>query len=537
MTTFNDVAQDDVVALSEKLKFRRNLSVWMMVLIGLSTASIALVKLIEGSAIGGGFVPSLGVGTVAFLIGASWWVYSSIRFNAFGKFRLDATSALDCTSAISVHGQIADLQQRASSHPDLAKILAYILPHLEKRHDELKNKEIRQEREARIAQLCEQADTMVKAALARRHEANPEVQARIYLEASIPQLRHLVSEADRQFELDQDQRLLKWWSKLTRNRRPIKEIEVQIAALELALEKVRSSPSLIAAEADFQKLKRIVDQRINASRGAALGAIPANYRDEFDADRALAIGMLAGAASVPISVAMDMSSAGTVYDTLREVNSNFAGMSDLAIWQESLAMPAESLAGLASLTKGAHFEKFVEESLGGERFSNFNHPDTDITIDGIEYQIKATDSASYIDSVADHIPVIATTEVAQETGAIDGGMSDLQLTDTIDLALGGTVIDFGDTILDGLTTGVGGVGIVAILHGAHSAWSRYRSNGNALEALGVGIETIGTSTARSAVNLSELIFRSARTAVVVPARLVGERIAERGKVSRERVKD
>ncbi|NTZ42144.1 hypothetical protein G7A66_03350 [Altererythrobacter sp. SALINAS58] len=175
---------------------------------------------------------------------------------------------------------------------------------------------------------------------------------------------------------------------------------------------------------------------------------------------------------------------------------------------------------MASLTKGAFFEKVVESGFGGERFANFNHPDTDITIDGIAYQIKATDSVAYVESVADHIPLIATSEVAEKTGVIDGGMTDFQLTETIDLALGGTVIDVSDTILDSATTGLGAVGIVAIIRGTHGAWSAYRKGETALGALGVGAKTTGVSTARSTVTLAELAFRGTKLAVRQTRRIV-----------------
>ena len=60
-------------------------------------------------------------------------------------------------------------------------------------------------------------------------------------------------------------------------------------------------------------------------------------------------------------------------------------------------------------------EQLIAADTGGELFEHFNHPGSDIVIDGVEYQIKATDSTSYINSVADDIPVISTSEVASET--------------------------------------------------------------------------------------------------------------------------
>ncbi len=117
--------------------------------------------------------------------------------------------------------------------------------------------------------------------------------------------------------------------------------------------------------------------------------------------------------SLPASVWADVDNASNVYDALREVNGRYADSTDIEIWLDTLFMPAESLAGLASLTKGALFEQLVARNTGGELHEHFNTPYTDITIDGETFQIKATDSESYIDSVADGIPIIATSEIAR----------------------------------------------------------------------------------------------------------------------------
>ncbi|MDC0886799.1 hypothetical protein OAS19_03305, partial [Altererythrobacter sp.] len=251
------------------------------------------------------------------------------------------------------------------------------------------------------------------------------------------------------------------------------------------------------------------DQRIRTAKRLAADAIPESHRNSFEPDHALSVGLISAALSVPVSVAMDLDQAGSVYDALRDVNGNYAQMTDLEIWHETLTMSPDSLVGLASLTKGSYFESLVESGFGGERFANFNHPDTDIMIDGVAYQIKATDSVAYVESVADHIPVIATTEVADDTGFIDGGYTDVELSDAVDIALGGSLIDVGDTILDGITTGIGGVGIVAIVSGAHAAWGQYRKNGSALGAFGVGIGTTASGVVRTVVNVAEIGYKGA----------------------------
>jgi len=182
------------------------------------------------------------------------------------------------------------------------------------------------------------------------------------------------------------------------------------------------------------------------------------------------------------SLANDLYEAHGLYDALRKVNSNFSGLSDTEIWWETLWMSPESLTGLASLAKGAYFEQLVANETGGQLFEHFNHKDTDIIIDGVEIQLKATDSVSYVNSVDGNITVMATSEVADKTGAIDSGISNSDLTNTTDLALGGSVIDAGDATIDGLLTGVGCLGLMASINGINHGLKEYDEHGDIADA-------------------------------------------------------
>ncbi|CAH0497354.1 hypothetical protein [Novosphingobium sp. CECT 9465] len=429
------------------------------------------------------------------------------RYQAFINQQKDIVAAIAATESKPLKTAIDCLTQAKSHSGDARAYLQIWAPMLDRHLNHLLDKEAKEEREARIAQLCRDADQLVKSAIRRQHEALPEIKAKMRLEEELPHLRRLVEEADNQFKSALGKRKLKWWLMLTRNRSALEEVERQILALETALEKLNASPTVIIAEEQYREFKAIVDRRVAQAKAAAIGTVPDSRNTPFEPDHALTVGLFAGVATGARSLVHDVIQAGSVFNSLREVNRNFDGMSDFEIWQEALAMPTDSLIGLASLTKGAYFEKLVEHDFGGERFANFNHPDTDIVIDGVAIQIKATDSVSYINSVEDHIPIIATSEVAQKTDAIDGGFSDEELSEAIDLALGGTVIDIGDAVLDGVASGIGGVGIVAILAGSHSAWKSYQSNGDAIAALGVGLQTTAVRTLRTAVNLFEIAYR------------------------------
>jgi len=151
-------------------------------------------------------------------------------------------------------------------------------------------------------------------------------------------------------------------------------------------------------------------------------------------------------------------------------------------------------------------------------FEHFNHPNTDIVIDGVATQLKATDSISYINGIDDNIPVIATSEVAQQTDAIDSEISNMDMTETTELALGGTVIDIGDTSIDTILGGLGGLGLFSSIKGINHAAKQHVNGKNTEEAIVEGIEIAVTGTAKGIVNVSELAYKGVTSR---PCRLIG----------------
>lgn len=270
-----------------------------------------------------------------------------------------------------------------------------------------------------------------------------------------------------------------------------------------------------------QMLTRLSDAQCKAKE-----LIAVNVTFEGSGNKLLQQGLWCGALSIPISVSHDILNAGNVYDSLRSVNSNFSGMSDAEIWWETLWMPADSLTGLASLTKGAYFEQLVANDTGGQLHEHFNHPVTDIVIDGVAFQIKATSSETYVNSVPEDIPVIATSEVAVATGSVNGGMSNEELNNQIELALGGTVVDGGDTASDAILMGVGGLGFFATLNGLNHATEKYNNGGDGVEALFEGAGVAIEGTAKAMVDAGEMIYNVATSR---PIRFMG-RVALKGLV-------
>jgi len=349
--------------------------------------------------------------------------------------------------------------------------------------------------------------------------SHPLYKANFKFESAISYLENRRVEIESQWE--EAMKNTSWWNQLMHSGSlDFRELDNNLRELRFAQQ------ALLGKHADnFDKLNDYymerahqAIQRIEKSKIDAEEYIKrCKYDDEVGNDL-LKKGFFLSSLSVPISIWSDLNSAGDIYDVLRSVNSNYASMSDVEIWWESLFLSSESLAGLISLTKGAYLESLVSQDSGGKLFEHFNHPDTDIVIDGLSFQIKATDSVGYIDSVADGIPIIATTEVANLTDAIDSGYSNEELQEAVSLAIGGEVIDVGDTAVDAILTGVGGLGLFATIQGINHATEKYENGGDPVEAAFEGIGVAIEGTARAAVNTLEMGYKVLNSR---PSRFVG----------------
>jgi hypothetical protein len=294
-----------------------------------------------------------------------------------------------------------------------------------------------------------------------------------------------------------------WWNKLECSDGPdYSEIKTQIEELEEmnANFKEKGGDNLSKLNDHLKHQFNLRKRRIKKAYGHALKVQAQCKNDTLDGEDLIRKSFWCAILSVPVSVGLDLINAHNVYDSLRHVNKNYLDMSDGEIWWTTLWMAPEKLQGLASLTKGAYFEGLVAANTGGQLHEHFNHPGTDIVIDGVEMQIKATGSIDYINSVDDDILVIATSEVAAETGSIDGGYTNEELTDSVGLALGGSVVNIPDTAIDAILSGVGGLGIFATLKGLNSARQTYKKGGDNLESFMKGASVLITETLKTMVN-------------------------------------
>jgi hypothetical protein len=204
-----------------------------------------------------------------------------------------------------------------------------------------------------------------------------------------------------------------------------------------------------------------------------------NSDSEVNDRRLIQGAILAGTMGIAFNGLNSAMQSSMVYDALRRVNSNFKDSSDSEIWFDMMLLnllDQNSHQGMVNLAKGAYFEDLVAVDSKGILHENFNTPDTDMTVDGELIQIKATDSLATINSIDPSISVIATTEVASKSNAIDSGYTNAEVTNRTEGALGGDPFDSSGSFLDGASFFTGSIGLFAIFRGLGSAGEHIDKN-------------------------------------------------------------
>jgi hypothetical protein len=335
--------------------------------------------------------------------------------------------------------------------------------------------------------------------------------------------------AELQKRWDDTYATLSWWNKLKSDTGPdFCELDNHISTLNLLNKRfdAEHGDDLLKVRTMYYAKYTLAASRLSKNYDLVANYVETLYLESNSvANRntsdLLRFGAWAGAFGLSYSLWNDFTTTHAVYDVLRKVNSNFEAMSDSDIWFETLWMSHDSLVGLTSLVKGAYFEQLVAMDTEGELFEHFNHPDTDIIIDGVAFQLKATDSVSYINSVDADIPVIATSEVAEQTDAIDSGFTNFELNADVDTAIDGIGVDVGDAMADGILAGLGGLGFFATINGINHAGARYDAGTPAEEAILEGLGVAVEGTAKTIVDASEMAYKVVSSR---PSRAVGRAV-------------
>ncbi len=136
---------------------------------------------------------------------------------------------------------------------------------------------------------------------------------------------------------------------------------------------------------------------------------------------------------------MWMVNADHVFEAVRRGYNELEYASSDQIIDYFASVDANAITGHVSNIKGMVFESLYVEQLNSQGieaglFEATNHPDTDIWAemangDMVEFQLKATDSASYVEAVLSENPevmVVTTSEVVDSIGeeVINSGIED-----------------------------------------------------------------------------------------------------------------
>lgn len=410
---------------------------------------------------------------------------------------------------------LAVAREQAGQNPLNTSALHALQPQLEQHLDGLTRQYLQQRLAADVTTARNHCPQRLQAIRSR----TPLIQAETIARETLQRLQQRRDQLSDQW--DETYEKFSWWNKIKYSDGPdFRKIDQAIRQLKKMHDRLlaQHAEDFTCLDKHFSELKYRAEARITTSQQQIERFIADEVTRGQENELPLRAGFMLSALSVPLSLWDDFTTAGNIYDALRSVNGNYAGMSDGEIWLETLFMSSDSLVGLTSLAKGAYFEKLVASDTGGALFEYFNNPGTDIVIDGVAYQIKATSSTTYINSVDADIPVIATSEVAERTRAIDSGFSNIELEHSLDLALGGSVVDSEDTVLDALLSGVGGLGLFATIQGINHAAEYYENGGDGVEALFAGAGVAIEGTARALVGTAELGYKVLAS---TPSRYIG----------------
>src|SRR5690606_39745121 len=165
--------------------------------------------------------------------------------------------------------------------------------------------------------------------IAEERRNSPIVLAKQRLVDAIANLKLQKAAAEKELDRQREEKWLKLWFDMTRPNFAV--VDEKIEELEEALRRLEKSGALEAEGKRYDALAARIEQRTSDIERAVIETIPKDRSERFDEDRILRNATWLAAFSVPVSAWNDFSNAGDVYDSLREVNSNYIGLSDFDI--------------------------------------------------------------------------------------------------------------------------------------------------------------------------------------------------------------
>lgn len=502
--------------------------------VGMGLLAVALTKLDYLQYSNGNFAPfpgaviALSVAGVAMLWGLVNWMLATAHLRSAATFSARLSDLLSFSSSAEVTKLRQALELRAAHSSVLAELLVRDAPlidaHLFRLFAAEETANAAKAKARRLQRLTGQFAEMRNASAAHLEKQrlnSPAIRSDRLLKESQEKLQAIIDAAQAAWEKRYEE--LSWWGKLTTDPPDLTPLQKQADDLRTAHRRLLASGDVARSEAWFTAQKARLTEMLITSEAAAAASITSTVRPDSDDTTIARSAVWLAAISVPVSAWGDVAQTADIYDTLRQVNGKYSDLTDFEIWLSALTMPSESLQGLASLVKGAYFEALVARETGAERIGSFNQADVDLDLHGVAYQLKATDSPAYVLGVPDDITVIATSEVAAMTAAIDSGISNADLDRAMDLSFGGSVLDVHDTALDAVLTGAGGLGLLASIRGINLAAERYQETGLLAEAVIEGTGEAIKGTAKAMVDSAEFGYKVLQSR---PSRFVGRGIAK-----------
>jgi len=121
-----------------------------------------------------------------------------------------------------------------------------------------------------------------------------------------------------------------------------------------------------------------------------------------------------------------------VYDAIRRGYTDLADATDAEIMDYFGAVTSTELSGHVANIKGIALEMELARALDAELYEMTNHVGTDIIVDGMDYSVKSGISTQpTLDDLAEGLDVIATSEIADVTDAIDAGITNAELVESV----------------------------------------------------------------------------------------------------------
>ncbi|GEM_PF-2260105 len=153
-----------------------------------------------------------------------------------------------------------------------------------------------------------------------------------------------------------------------------------------------------------------------------------------------------------------------VFEAVRRGYSNLENASDREIVAYFADIDEVEFAGHLSHIKGIAFEQELARATDGVLHEETNYEGTDLIIEGKEYSVKTgVSNQATNEDLEEGLKVIATSEIAAETEAIDGGMTIEEVTSQVSNGLVEEVlVESADFLLESSKFAIGGTIFAAV---------------------------------------------------------------------------